>query len=287
MPITSYDHQRRAARFSEQRWLVDAVLNVIGPEFDQNRLHYLSSPMTPEYRGAVLELQGRIKRFDDFAPEFAALARRFERQAAGALVQGHAVTASDGFFAASLMYGGAQWAIFENTDLNRALEQKKGECFDRYIEGTDHHIERVEIPYEDTSLPGYLHLPQGYTGGTVPCVVMIHGMDVFKEAAIAGSADRFLRRGFACLVIDGPGQGSSLLRGTWYDPDKYGQVGASAIDFLRTRAEVDAERIMAWGLSFGSYWATQMAAADARFAACAPRPRRSSTPSRPRWTCGP
>ena len=103
----------------------------------------------------------------------------------------------------------------------------------------------------------------------MPCVVMIHGMDVFKEAAIAGTGDRFLRRGFACLVIDGPGQGSSLLREIWYDPDTYGQVGTAAIDFLLNREEIDAKRILAWGLSFGSFWATQMAAADTRFAACA------------------
>ena len=70
-------------------------------------------------------------------------------------------------------------------------------------------------------------------------------------------------------MIDGPGQGSSLLRETWYDPETYGQVGIAAIDFLLERPEIDEKRIMAWGLSFGSFWATQIAAADPRFAACA------------------
>ena len=51
---------------------------------------------------------------------FAGFARRFELQARSALAQGHAITASDGFFAAFVMYGGAQWPIFANTDLNLA-----------------------------------------------------------------------------------------------------------------------------------------------------------------------
>ena len=40
-----------------------------------------------------------------------------------------------------------------------------------------------------------------------------------------------------------------------------------AFDAAAARPEVDPERIMMWGLSFGSFWATQMAAAEPRFAA--------------------
>ena len=269
MPITPYDLQRRVSRFRDQRWLLDAVIKLIGPEFDQSRLQYLSAPMSPDYKGPVMGLQALVKRWDDIAPEFAALARRFELQARASLAKGHEITASDGFFAASVMYGGAQWPIFVNTDLNKTLEKKKNECFLEYTIRADHRVEPVEIPYRGKSLAGYFHLPQGYTGGKLPCLVMIEGMDAFKELAIFATGDRFLSRGFACLVIDGPGQGTSLLREMWYDPDRYGEVGTAAIDWLETRSEIDPERIMAWGLSFGSFWATQIAAAEPRFSACA------------------
>ena len=269
MPVTPYTLQKRVARFRDQRWLLDAIVKLIGPEFDQSRLQYLSAPLSPDYKGPVMGLQALVKRWDDIAPEFAAVARRFELQAHGSLAKGHQVTASDGFFAASVMYGGAQWPIFANTDLNHALERKKTECFLEYVRNADHRVEAAEIPYRGKSLAAYLHLPQGYTGGTLPCLVMIEGMDAFKELAIFGAGDRFLRRGFACLVIDGPGQGTSLLRESWYDPETYSQVGTSAINWLLGRNEIDPQRIMAWGLSFGSFWATQMAAAEPRFAACA------------------
>ena len=269
MPTVPFDLQKFESRFRDQRWLLDVVIKVLGPEFDQSRLQYLSAPMTPDYKGAVMGLQNLIKRWDDIAPEFAGLARRFEVQARSSLAEGHKITASDGFFAASVMYGGAQWPIFANTDLNKALEQKKNDCFSEYAKNADHRVEGVEIPYQGKSLAAYFHLPPGYTEGVLPCLVMIEGMDAFKELAIFGAADRFLRRGFACLVIDGPGQGSSLTREIWYDPASYGAVGKAAVDWLQQRSEVDAQRIMAWGLSFGSFWATQMAAAEPRFAACA------------------
>ncbi len=269
MPTTPHDLQKRVGRFRDQRWLLDAVVRLVGPEFDQSRLHYLAAPMSPDHQGAVMGLEALIKRWDDIAPEFAKLARRFELQGQAALRQGHEVTAADSFFAAAVMYGGAQWPIFANTDLNVALEKKKTACYLEYARRADHHVEAVEIPYQGKTLAGYFHLPPGYQGGPLPCLVMITGMDAFKEQTLFASADRFLRRGFACLCLDGPGQGTSLVRETWYDPEAYGEVGKAAFDFLGQRPEVDAKRIMAWGLSFGSFWATQMAAAEPRFAACA------------------
>lgn len=269
MPITPYDLQRRVTRFKDQRWLLDSVIKLIGPEFDQSRLHYLGGPMGPDFQGPVLGLQNLIKRWDDISREFSGLARRFELQAHAAQMQDHQVTAGDAFFAASLMYGGAQWPIFENTKLNQVLEEKKTACFLEYIKRADHPIEAVEIPYRGKTLPGYLHLPPNHDGKPLPCVVMVEGMDAFKELAIFASGDRFLRRGLACLVIDGPGQGTSLLRETWYEPEHFGEVGTAAVDWLLARREIDPKRIMAWGLSFGSFWATQMAAAEPRFAACA------------------
>ncbi len=269
MPSVAYDIQRRVGRFRDQRWLLDKVIELLGPEFDQSRLHYYAAPMSPDFAPAVLGLAGQIKRWDDMTREFARLARRFELQAGAALAQGHEVTAGDGFFAASVMFGAAQWPIFANTELNLALERKKTDCFGQYARFADHRIEAVEVPYGGTTVPGWFHLPPGYSGGKLPCLVMVSGMDAFKELQIGAAADRFLRRGFVLLMLDGPGQGTCLTRGIWYDPDRYGEVGRNAFDAVAARPEVDAGRIMVWGLSFGSFWATQMAAAEPRYAACA------------------
>lgn len=105
MPTTSYDLQRRVPRFREQRWLLDKVIEVAGPEFDQSRLQYYSAPMSPDHRGPVLGLKALIHRGEDLTREFARLARRYELQAGEALQAGHEVTAGDGYFSASVMYG--------------------------------------------------------------------------------------------------------------------------------------------------------------------------------------
>ena len=269
MPTTPYDLQRRVERFRDQRWLLDKIIEIAGPEFDQSRLQYYSAPMSPDYRGPVMGLKALIHRWEDMTREFARLARRYEVQARASLAAGHEVTAGDGFFSASVMYGAAQWPIFHTTKLNLVLEQKKTECYLEYARFADHTIEAVEIPYGDTTLAAYLHLPPGYKGGELPALVMVSGMDAFKETQINASADRFLRRGFACLMLDGPGQGTSLTHGIWYEPDRYGEVGKAAWEFMAARQEVDSKRIMVWGLSFGSFWATQMAAAEPRYSACA------------------
>jgi len=235
----------------------------------QGRLHYWSEPCSPDHAPAILGLKATIKKYDDMSRELTQAAWRFELRAKQGLKAGHRITASDDFFAASILCSGAQWPIFANTPLNSTLEQKKTDCYGAYARLADHPIEPVEIPYRGRSLAGYFHLPPGYVGGPLPGLMMISGMDGTKEMTLAASADRYLRRGFACLCLDVPGQGTSLTREIWYEPDHFGEAGTAAYDWLAARPEVDAGKIMATGVSFGSYWATQAVAAEPRFAACA------------------
>lgn len=269
MPTVPYDIQRKSPRFARQRWLLDSMIRTIGPEWDQGRLHYYSAPCGPDYTAPIMSLTKTIKKFDDMAPQMAATARHFETQALASVNAGHEVTAGEQFFAASVMYGAAQWSVLAQTELNTALENKKSDCYAEYINRADHRIEPVKVPYDGRELKGYFHLPQGYAGGKLPCIVMVTGMDAFKEQDLQAAGDRHLRRGFAVLCLDVPGQGSALPDGIWYVPEKFGEVGVAAFETVAARKEVDPARVMMWGLSFGSLWATQMAAAEPRYAACA------------------
>ncbi|MFE0379343.1 alpha/beta hydrolase [Streptomyces inhibens] len=271
MPVNPHALGNRDPRFADQRWLLDLAIEQFGPEWDQDRLHYLSAPVSADHKGAILGLRNSIRKLDDFTREMVNLARHFELRGDGQRRAGHTASASDDHFAAAVLYGGAQWPIFANTELNVVLEQKKTDCYTAYAAGADHLVEPVEVPYEGRTLAGWFHLPAGHTdtGGPLPCVVMLSGMDGFKEMNVFASADRYLRRGMAVLALDGPGQGTSLVREIWYDPDHYGQVGAAAYETVAARPEVDPARIMLCGVSQGSFWVTQMAAAESRYAACA------------------
>lgn len=272
MPINPFSVQERDPRFADQRWLLDLVIDVVGPDWDQGRLEYYASPCSPDHKAAFLALRGSIRKFDDFTREFARVGRHFELRGKAQIKAGHNRSAADDLFAAAIAYGAAQWPIYTGSEVNHVLEQKKNECYRGYLERADHPVRAVEVPYQDRSVPGYLHLPPGASEGDadaqLPLVVMVSGMDAFKELTVCASADRYLARGLAVLVLDGPGQGSCLPREIWYDPASYGELGVNAYETAAAAPEVDPDRIMVWGLSQGSFWATQLAAAEPRYAAC-------------------
>src|SRR5690606_11455291 len=113
---------------------------------------------------------------------------------------------------ASIYYGVAQWPIDEINERNRKLNAKKLDCYGRYAQRAHHKIERVEIPMGKDIVPAWLHIPVN-AKAPYPLVMMMPGMDTFKEKLVWGYGDKMLERGFAALAIDGPGQGEALVRG--------------------------------------------------------------------------
>lgn len=254
-------------RWREQRWLLDAVIGTVGVDWDQGRSFYLQAPCGADAYADFEGVRRRVTRFDDITPAFAGAARRRERMARDADAAGHRVTARRNYYTAAVLHGAAQWPIFENSDVNRELDGRKLDCYRRYAALADHHVERVEVPFGDASLPGWLHLPAG--AGPFPAVLSIDGMDGFKEMQVALDADPLLSRGLAVLAIDGPGQGECTLRGIHVTAGNWREVGPAALAWLRSRPEIDGERLAVHGISFGSYFATLAAAAAPGWRGCA------------------
>jgi dipeptidyl aminopeptidase/acylaminoacyl peptidase len=127
--------------------------------------------------------------------------------------------------------------------------------------------ERVEVPSPDGMLPGWL-IPATGASGPTPIVIFYNGFDVTKEILYGIIRDQFATRGIACLVIDTPGTGEPLrLRGVPSRPD-YEVPTAAIVDYLKTRADVDADRIGLLGISLGGYYAPRGAAFEHRIKAC-------------------
>src|SRR5208283_3955043 len=103
---------------------------------------------------------------------------------------------------AAIQWGAAQWPYDENDETNIAYNQKKRECYQHYGRLADHKVETVWIPFRDSAIPAWLHLPANYSGGRIPTVIVIPGMDSFKEVSVALYGDRWLNRGIAVLAID-------------------------------------------------------------------------------------
>ena len=127
------------------------------------------------------------------------------------------------------------------------------------------NFKSVEIPYGESSLPGYFIAAEGTDGRPAPCIIQWNGLDSTKEMMYySGFANELARRGISTLMVDTPGSGEALrLRGLTARPDT--EVWASAcIDYLLTQPEVDPEQIGIVGWSLGGYFAPRAAAFEKR-----------------------
>ncbi len=272
MPSMPLEVTRRVPRNAEQKWLLNSIIGLLGPDWDQGRLVYLAAVCGHDSQGDFMGMKSRVKTYNDLSREFMKSGRKRELRADAERDLGHEVTARESYFTAAILYSAAEYCIQASTPLHSDLRKKTNACYDQFITRALRHIERVNIPFKGKMLPALLHLPMGIEPGPrdsqLPCVVQISGMDGWKEMSVAMDGDRYLTRGVAVLVVDGPGQGESLTREIWYDPDTYGEIGGAIFDYLNTRPEVDINRVGLNGVSFGSYWCTQVVAAEPRFAAC-------------------
>lgn len=261
--------EKSMKRWQEQRWILDAVIKTVGPEWDQGRIGYTMRPCGPEATFDFMGVKSRIQKFTDIAREFGRAAKRREAIARKFESEGKVVSARESYFIASLLYGSAQWPIFENTRENISYNDKKTECYMKYASIASHEIRRVEIPFGSKSLPGYLHLPEKRSEGKLPCILTIGGMDTFKEMMHSMYGDDFLERGLASFAIDGPGQGECCVRNIHISGTNFMDAGHVALEWMRSQPEIDPDRIAVFGVSFGSLWATQVASIDDRLKGCA------------------
>ncbi len=269
MPTLPLKVTKESERLGAQRWLLDLMIQLAGPEWDQDRISYYTGACGASAAGEFQGLKQQIKKYDDMARVFAQAAHGQEMAAREALNKKHTVTARNHFFIAAVMYGGAQWPIAANTEFNLVLARKKRECYDQFASLAAWHVERVDLPFAGKKVSAYLHLPPKFQKGQrVPCIVDTAGMDGFKEMVVALEDDPLLSRGFAVLAIDVPGQGESLTSEVWWDHETFPQLASTVFDYCKGRAEIDPEKIYVMGNSYGSYWASLLAASEPRFAAC-------------------
>jgi hypothetical protein len=165
---------------------------------------------------------------------------------------GHEVSARAGYLRAATYYAMALSSVDGTKDpaaLLRSTFAEHRRCFDAYTELLDPPAERVEIPYEGTTMPGYLFRP---ASSDTPrrTLIMNNGSDgpvtsIWPPLSAGGVA-----RGYNVLIFDGPGQQSMLFeRGVPFRHD-WEHVITPVLDFLLARADVDPARIVPEGEQF-------------------------------------
>ena len=253
--------ENRTKRWREQRWLLDSVIKTVGPEWDQGRLGSKGSKGGSAGLSSFRRAGVKMKKFDDIGPELGREGQRREGIARSFEDQGRNISAYENYFIASLLYASAQWPYFDINDEDLQWERRMIDCYDKFIEYAPHPVERVDIPFRDTEMSAFLHLPERpRDGASFPCVLHIGGMDGSKENMVALHGDAALTRGMAVLALDGPGQGETRNRGITISSDNFSEAAETAVQWLAGRPEIDTDRIVIRGSSFGTYYGTIAAA---------------------------
>jgi dienelactone hydrolase len=202
---------------------------------------------------------------DAWQQEWSAEGRRLEQIAIEEDRAGHSMTAGNYYLRAGMYYFTGERFI-EPGEAKRNLGKKALDCQQAGILRRYSNIERVEVPYENTTLPALFIKAQGVSG-KAPTVVLFNGMDNCKEMSVLFAGLEFSKRGMHCLAIDGPGQGESLRLRDLSARHDYEVAGTAAYDWVAARPEVDAGKVIAMGYSFGGYYAGRIAAFEKRYAA--------------------
>jgi dienelactone hydrolase len=182
---------------------------------------------------------------------------------------GHALTAASIYLRACSHYQHADHFRQPKDDKAMAVFRESLDCFSKFTALTDRpRIETVEIPYENSALPAYFIHAENASGPRTPCIVRFGGFDTQKELQYLRGIPALVRRGFSCLLVDGPGMGEAIRFRNIYLRHDYETVGSASLDYLATRPDVDMNRIGVVALSLGGYYAPRCAALDHRFKAC-------------------
>jgi pimeloyl-ACP methyl ester carboxylesterase len=216
-----------------------------------------------------------------WARAFERLAQRIEDRARTCLAAGRRVSARDHFLRSSTYYRTSEYYADGSDGRSHETGERSRECFTEAAALLDPPVELIDVPFEGRSLPGYLVRPPARRGADSsagpppprPTLVGVGGFDSSAEELYFHLGAPGAERGWNVFVFDGPGQPGCMRRNPsmTFRPDYEVPLGA-VLDELDRNDEVDGERLVLAGQSFGSYFAARSAATDPRVRALVANP---------------
>ncbi|MBC8492499.1 MAG: dipeptidyl aminopeptidase, partial [Chloroflexi bacterium] len=163
--------------------------------------------------GEILATADRIKEgdYESWYQEWCATAERVGGIAEQCTAAGNDVSARCAYLRAAGYYSAAISMIDGTKDPSRGVPTWKRHlaCWDEFCSRLVPPAEKVDIPYEETPMPGYFFVPDG-SGGPWPTIIFNNGSDGTTSGMWTFGVAGALQRGYAALVFDGPGQNSML-----------------------------------------------------------------------------
>lgn len=208
----------------------DKVLN-----YQFNRWYSFGYARYEDMAGAA----DRIKSFDDWAPEMAALARKAE--ADGRMIN------------AAFYYRSAEFYLVPG-------DVQKAELYDKFKsiihkELKEYDAEITQIPYKGAYLPCLVK--KTASGNSKGAIVMHGGFDSFMEEFYS-VIDYFTSKGYDTYTFEGPGQGDARRKHGLAFDYRWEEPTSAVLDYF------DLEDATLLGISLGGYLCFRAAAFDKR-----------------------
>jgi len=189
------------------------------------------------------------------------MAKKFEKE-------DHTVSAREAYFRACNYYRSAGFYMHSKENIAKSIItwSNSRESFRRAISSLD-NVKQIKIPYQGITLPGYFIKTKN--GGIKPPLLIVHtGFDGTGEELYFSVGQAAAKRGYNCLIFEGPGQGAALRKQNLHFRYDWEKVVTPVVDYALKRPDVDENKIALMGISMGGYLAPRAMAFEHRIKAC-------------------
>ncbi|TGD23064.1 alpha/beta hydrolase [Companilactobacillus suantsaicola] len=215
--------------------------------------------------GEVLEVTMNLIENDEnsWINNWSLMAERLQKRAEDFEGQDKLVSAASSYLRASTYWRVSLMYFKDTNDIRMKKFSKNSQvCFDKALQYGAYPGKAIQIPYENTTLPGHFYRSTTATKNA-PLLIVVPGRDTWADDTM-WVIDGALKRGINALTFDGPGQGMALrLQNLKFRPD-FENVLTPVIDFAKKIDGIDSSRISAMGMSFGGFLVPRAAAFDNR-----------------------
>lgn len=204
-----------------------------------------------EVRAALSRLNSLAP--DDWAAAWSSLGDRYMQKGTAEEASSPPLADKD-FIQAWIYYNFGRWPALTSPG-KQAAYQKALDAYRAHGRLLHPPLEVVEIPFEGNEITAYVQMPANKK--RAPIAIVIPGLDRGKEN-MAESVRSLLDSGIGYLVLDAPGTGQAPIKA---GPNA-GRMLVQAIDYAYQRPDVDKSRVAVYGVSFGGFWATELAVTE-------------------------
>ncbi len=204
--------------------------------------------------GELLTITSQVKDFDkeSWYEAWNNMAGTVLAKAEAFASQGHVRSAQQAYFRASNYFRAAAVYFFNNDPRGYNAWKNGRDTFLKAAALSNGRIKPVRIPYEKTTLPGYLLTPDD-SGKKRPTLLIQTGLDGTAEDLYFIIGAEAVQHGYNCLIFEGPGQGEVIYEQKLPFRHDWEKVVTPVVDFALTLPETDAKRVALLGYSMGGY----------------------------------